>query len=68
MVANEESLYGIFEYTGLWFRPEFPNRQIHGTLKYSKGDITLTTTGSLENLDDNIVTQLQHIDQIPRQI
>lgn len=66
MIAKGESLNESFEYTGIWFRPEFPNMEIHGTMHYTRGKITLRTTGSLDGDNNNFITQLQTMDRNPR--
>lgn len=68
LIAKEESLNGNFEYTGEWFRPESPQQRIHGTLEYSRGKITLRTTGSMGDEGTDFGFQLRLINGPPRRI
>jgi len=61
-------LYDNFEYTGTWFLPESKEKQVIGTLKYSKDRFVLETIGSITSDETDFISELVQGFEPPKEI
>lgn len=62
------TLYDSFEYTGIWFLPNSKQKQVTGTLKYSKNRFELETIGTITSGDTDFLSDLVRGFEQPKEI